>query len=454
RIRFGLPQLAPRATPAQLRQPVPFSTASLTVFDPSTRSPKTNQWGLSVQREIGRGFVAEVNYIGRRAVGLYGAYDANQVNVFARDPRFNESYLEAFNTLRANSTATSPLINALLTGNPATNAGSAQFRTLFTTALAQGSIAATAISLSQRTVNGRRVVADNGFPFFFQPFPQFTGALNVIDTNDYSTYHGLETQITRRTGRGLLLQASYTFAKSLDTRSFDPAFTIAGRTTSGTNASPAAANTPLDNRDRSLNYARSDFDRRHALQGYVVYDLPFGRGKRFLGDAPGVVNQLVGGWELASSFILQSGRPFTVYSRIFSVSNAVLSPASCNGCTPDMAGLVQETGGTYFIFSAEERARFFDPAPGQLGNTGRNAFTGPRYFNMDLAVRKRFYFGEVRNLEFRADISNLTNTPSFDHPLASTSSIASGTFGRIRPTSSGEISSSSRRIQLGLKFNF
>ncbi|HZG53675.1 MAG TPA: TonB-dependent receptor [Pyrinomonadaceae bacterium] len=450
RVRFGLPQLAPTATPAQLRQPIPFSTASLTVFDPSTRTPKTNQWGLSVQRQIGHGFVTEVNYIGRRGVGLFGAYDANQVNVFTRDPRFSESFLEAFNALRASSTATSPLINALLTGNAANNAGSTQFRSLFSTELTQGSIASTALSLSQRISGGQRTIVANGFSStFFQPFPQFTGALNVIDSNDYSTYHALETQITRRVRRGLLLQASYTFAKSLDTRSFDPAFTIAGRTTSNTNASPAAANTPLDNRDRSLNYARSDFDRRHALQGYVVYDLPIGRGKRFFGDAPGVVNQIVGGWEFANSFILQSGRPFTVYSRAFTVSNAVLSPANCDGCTPNMAGLVQDVG-TNYIFSADERARFSDPAPGQLGNTGRNFFTGPKFFNLDMSLRKRFFVGEERNLEFRADINNLTNTPSFEFPTSSTSSIASSTFGRIRDS----VNSNSRRIQLGIKFNF
>jgi hypothetical protein len=451
RVRFGLPVIAPPATPGQLRQPVPFSTASLTVFDPSTRFPKTNQWGLSVQRDIGHGFVVEANYVGRRAVGLFGAYDVNQANIFARDPRFGESFLDAFNTLRASSTATSPLINALLTGSPTNNAGTTQFRTLFASELTQGSVASAAFSLSQRTnASGQRVITTNGFsPFFFQPYPQFTGALNVIDSNDYSTYHGMELQLSRRVGRGLLMQMSYTWAKSLDTRSFDPAFSVAVRTTSATNASPSAQNTPFDIRDRSLNYGRSDFDRRHALQGYVVYDLPFGRNKRFLSDAPSVVNQIVGGWEIANLIIWQSGRPFTVYSGAFTVSNVVLSPANCDRCTPDMSGVVQDAG-TTFIFSADERARFSTPAPGQLGNTGRNFFTGPQFFNVDMTLRKRFYFGEVRNLEFRADINNLTNTPSFEFPISSTSGIASNTFGRIRDS----VNSNSRRIQLGLKFHF
>jgi hypothetical protein len=257
------------------------------------------------------------------------------------------------------------------------------------------------------------------------------------------------------------MQLSYTLAKSLDTRSFDPAFTVAARTTSGTNASPSAQNTPFDIRDRSLNYGRSDFDRRHALQGYVVYDLPFGRSQRFLSDAPGFVNQIVGGWEIANALIWQSGRAFTVYSGAFTVSNVVLSTANCNNCTANMGGVVQDAG-TNFVFTPEQRAQFSTPAPGEQGNTPRNFFTGPPFFNLDMTVRKKFRLTETKNLEFRADINNLTNTPSFEFPISSTSGIGiqspgftgsasiNPTFGRIRDS----VNSNSRRIQLGLKFNF
>ncbi|HWT01094.1 MAG TPA: carboxypeptidase regulatory-like domain-containing protein [Pyrinomonadaceae bacterium] len=466
RLRFGLPTLQPAATPELLRQPVPFSINSLTVFDPSVRSPKTNQWSVSFQREVGRGFVLEANYIGRKGVGLFGAYDVNQVDVFARDTRFsNETFVEAFNTVRAGNN--SALINALMTGSAANNAGTAQFRTTFGSELNQGSVASAAFLLGQRLSAGQRLIVANGFsPFFFQPYPQFSGTqanggLIVVDSNDFSTYHGLELQLSRRVGRGLLLQLAYTLSKSMDTRSFDPTFSTAVRTTSATNASPSAQNTPLDLRDRRLNYARSDFDRRHALQGYLVYDLPFGRGRKFFGGASGLVNHLVGGWEIANSLVWQSGRPFTVYGGAFTVSNWVLAPANCDGCTPGMGDVV-ENAGTTFIFTPEQIARFSTPAPGEIGNTGRNFFTGPRFFNLDMTLRKKFYFGETRNLEFRADISNLTNTPSFDFPVAATSGIGTqspgftgtpavnGAFGRIRDT----VVSNSRRIQLGIKFNF
>ena len=105
RLRDGLPTVSPPAgaTPITLRQPTAFGvgTSSITPTDPDMRTPKTNQWGLSIQRDIGLNTVFELNYIGRRGVGLYGGYDANQVNVFAGDPRFNQTFLEAFTTLRA-----------------------------------------------------------------------------------------------------------------------------------------------------------------------------------------------------------------------------------------------------------------------------------------------------------------------------------------------------------------
>jgi len=296
------------------------------------------------------------------------------------------------------------------------------------------------------------MITTNGFsPSFFQPFSQFTGAVNVLDSNDYSRYRAFEIQVTRRASRGLLMQGSYTLSKSQDTRSFDPAFTVVSRSASLTSASPSSVNTPFDIRDRSLNYALSDFDRKHAIQGYAVYELPFGRHRRFLHDTPGLVNQIVGGWEIADAFAWESGRPFPVFSGAFTVSNAVQSAANCTGCSPEMGHVVLDpVAGTTYIFTAQQRALFTTPAPGQQGNTGRNFFRGPAIFVMGMTLRKRFYFGEHRNLEFRADVSNLTNTVAFDFPISSTSFITSNTFGRIRDS----VISSSRKIQLGVKFNF
>ncbi|HXG67533.1 MAG TPA: TonB-dependent receptor, partial [Blastocatellia bacterium] len=84
RISDGLPALAPPpgVTPEQFRQSAPFSNADIHVFDSSWRTPKTHQWGVSFQREIGFNSVFQVNYIGNRGVGLFGGYDVNQVDIF------------------------------------------------------------------------------------------------------------------------------------------------------------------------------------------------------------------------------------------------------------------------------------------------------------------------------------------------------------------------------------
>ena len=174
----------------------------------------------------------------------------------------------------------------------------------------------------------------NGFtPFFFQPYPQFTGAVNVIDNDDRSRYNALEIQVKRRSSKGLAFQASYTLAKSEDTRSFDPAFTLITRGGTG----QSAANTPFDINNRELNYARSDFDRRHALQGYVLYELPIGKGNGLGTDWGRTVDFLLGGLNVAGVMRRYSGQSVHGLLRSGTLSQVVFTPASCDNCSPDSA---------------------------------------------------------------------------------------------------------------------
>jgi hypothetical protein len=103
--------------------------------------------------------------------------------------------------------------------------------------------------------------------------------------------------------------------------------------------------------------------------------------------------------------------------------------------------------GTYYYFDAQQRGLFSIPAPGRLGNTGRNFFTGPSLFNLDLTIGKQFRVTERQNLQFRLEIQNATNTPSFGFPTAV---VTSTVFGRVRDS----VVSSSRKMQLALKYNF
>ena len=490
-LRNGLPALNPNTTtPLAFRTPPPYSLSSLTVVDRDLTYPRTHQYGVSFQREVGWNSVIEINYIGRQGRKLFGGYDANQVDIT------NNGFLAAFQQLQNPATRASVitdpnfLINRLFlndsrlqnvtvggvtrvetgsefllrqTGSLTTNATLGNVRlangSIATNIVDAGSVAQAAFLVTQgtRTVNGVLTPnftlnrdAQNQFfsPFFFQPYPQYVGGVNVIENNDRSRYNALEVQFSRRFNRGVGFQVSYTLAKSEDTRSYDPAFAVANR-----GFVQSAANTPFDLRNRDYNYAPSDFDRRHSLQGYFVTELPFGRGKRFFRDANGLVDRLVGGFEVAGILTYTSGRPFTVYSGINSVSQVVQSPVSCNGCTRDMGSIILE-GGRNFIFTQEQRNMFFAPAAGELGNTGRNFFIGPKYFQLDLTLAKRIRFDESRNLELRLEAQNATNTPSFALPTGTPTDvnlvISSSNFGFV----GGNVNSSSRKVQLSAKFNF
>ena len=102
--------------------------------------------------------------------------------------------------------------------------------------------------------------------------------MRVIDSNDFSTYHGLEVQIMSRMTNGVEAQFSWTLGRSRWTRDR----TIRRSTLYGTGTAQSATSHPFDPGNRRINYARSDFDRRHVLNSYWIWELPFGRNRRLV----------------------------------------------------------------------------------------------------------------------------------------------------------------------------
>ncbi|MBA2354641.1 MAG: carboxypeptidase regulatory-like domain-containing protein [Acidobacteria bacterium] len=434
----GQPSLQPTATPDAFLAPAPVGNASIRVMDTTFESPLTHGWSVGYQREVWSRTVLEANYVGRRASGLFGAYDANQVDI-----RGN-GFLDAFNTVR--NGGQSALINQLMapdTRRGANETGSDAMRRLFPSELTLNSVAAVAANLATRVQGGRQLTTLAGLsPYFFSAYPQFLGGMIVVDSNDWSRYHGLELTLQRRFGGGFGYLLGYTLSKSNDTRSYDPAFTVVS-----TGAAQSASSTPFDINNRSLNYAPSDFDRRHVLQASVVSELPIGHGRRWGANLPRVLDAIVGGWEAATIVVWQAGRPLTVYAGANTLSNVVQTPANCEACSGTLGEVFDDVTGVKFFFDDAARARFSGPAAGEFSNVGRNYFVGPPGFNVDLAVSKRFRVVGTHAIDVRADVTNLTNTPTFGFP---TTTLTAATFGRIR----NSVASLSRKVQVGLRYSF
>jgi hypothetical protein len=250
-------------------------------------------------------------------------------------------------------------------------------------------------------------------------------------------------QILRRLTKGLEAQFSWTWSKSLDTRSYDPSLTIYG-----TGTAQSSTSHPFDITNRKLNYARSDFDRRHILNSYWLWELPFGRGRRYGATTNRVVDGVLGGWQVAGFLRYQTGRPFTVFSGANSLSSVFQSTVQCNGCSPDEGRVFTNAAGFVQFFDPATQAKFSVTPAGEIGNTGRNFFNLAPTFNMDASLSKRFYLFENTHLELRADATNVTNTPLWDVPTAVRTSASLGAFtGPLEATGA-------RKIQLAAKFTF
>ena len=134
-----------------------------------------------------------------------------------------------------------------------------------------------------------------------KPFPNFVTYIDS-DWSGRSNYNALNTKLEHR-GAGAILTFAYTWAKSTDSKS-----AAAGIGASGFNGWQGF----LDNHDPERDYGLSDFDVDHRLVGSFVYNLPFGSGEKFAGDATGVKNAVIGGWQVNGIYTWQRGFPLTI----------------------------------------------------------------------------------------------------------------------------------------------
>ena len=242
-------------------------------------------------------------------------------------------------------------------------------------------------------------------------------AATSIWTRFSTSYNGLQIKFDRRYTNGLAITTAYTFSKAIDYATDNGGLGI--------------------HVNFRMNRGRSGQDRTHMYVQSFVWDLPVGKGKRWLSSGP--ASWILGGWQFNGVLAGVSGTPIT-----FSYSTATLN-APGNSQRANITGPITVLGNIGPGVKWFDTTPFSIPAPATFGNAGRNTFSGPGYINLDMSVVKRFQFTERWKAELRAEAFNLPNNPHFNNP---TSGLDSTQFGEVRGAF-GE-----RQVQLGLKILF
>ncbi len=265
-------------------------------------------------------------------------------------------------------------------------------------------------------------------------FPRFGRAVstNLVTAVGDTNYHSLQTTLRKRFSAGLQTNFAYTWSK-----------TIGICCNTDNNGGPAVSALAFMDRNRAV----MPFDRTHNFQVTAMYELPFGKGKRF-GAGSSAANALLGGWQLNTAISLMSGLPFNVTAD----GATLLMPGSQQ--QPDLVGDPAKLGGIGRGNPFFDRAAFREVPRGapRFGNLGINALRGPGFFNSDLGLFRQFRFSERFNMQFRAEMFNWTNTPKFSNPQGS---INSADFMFITSTfNNGREPNGDRIMRLGLRLSF
>jgi len=249
-----------------------------------------------------------------------------------------------------------------------------------------------------------------------RPFPQFTSMIPLYSSGASSNYHALQISFSKRLSRGLMLDGNYTWAKNID---------------EGLNHQ--------DSYNIRTSRALADIDIAHRFVISYLYELPFGRGRRFGSDAPGILNAIIGNWQFNGITTFQSGTPLSISANNTAGLFNPLTRPNTNGNNPKLDGPVHERLDKYFDTSV-----YSQPAPFTFGNAGaRINIRNDGIRSFDLSLFKEFAPIERLKVQFRVEALNAFNTPRFGSP---NTSVTSNTFGQITSQANAP-----RQLQFGLK---
>jgi hypothetical protein len=259
-----------------------------------------------------------------------------------------------------------------------------------------------------------------------RPYPGY-GVISSWEPRGISNYNGLQLSAEKHYAAGMSFLAAYTWSKSLDEGA-------------GGNSSTGESRINIqDPRNLRVNYGPSNFDYRQRFTLSMLYELPFGRGRRFSANPTGFIGALTGGWQLTSIVTAQSGAPFslTLANPTGNTGTFTRPDRICDGSLPhDKRNITR-----WFDTSC-----FVNPPIFTFGNTGRNVLTGPVLSTWDLGIGKDFHLAETAGLQFRSEFFNILNHANFGLPNAGIGSPAAGTIATLITTA--------RQVQFALRLHW
>jgi hypothetical protein len=433
--------------------------SSLASVKPELRTPYVQNWTLGFQRELATNLVVEARYVGNKSTHLWRTYSLSETNIFENG--FLQEFINAQRNLAISQTAgvTSfqnrglpgqtplPIFEAAFGARgsqPALAAGSSWTSATFINHLQRGTAGGMAEALvagsaaqtylCRMTGTNFSPCADAGFnapgPYpmnFFRHNP-FANGTNLLDDNQWGTYHGLQLEARRSFSSGLTVNANYVWSKTLGDYFDVP------------DSDNSSNYTTL--RNRNLDKRPSPFDLRHAFTMYWSYDLPFGQGRRFGGGANGLVNRIISGWTLGGVHRWNSGRAYMLTGGR-TTFNQRDSGVILNGLT---VGELQNKM-RQFSTGPNRNAYHVDPSliaadgranpqylqvpstPGQLGQY--IVLHGNALVSNDLSITKVVPITERLKFTLQTEATNILNHPVLNiGGTGGTISIDSTTFGQ------------------------
>lgn len=456
-------------------------------WDPNLRMGYTQSWSFGIQRELTKDTALEVRYVGNHGTKLWRQLNLNEVNIFENG--FLSEFKIAQENLRlarvANPSSNNFGLQTGVAGTRAIPVIAAGLNTTndatFATTIQRGLAGSLANTISSNNTAMNRLINGGLVPFttlpdgtkvsnFFYLNPVAGSAGSYLVTNGgHSTYNSLQVELRRRLSKGLLMDGSYTFAKSL-TNMF-------------------ASSSSVLSQPRSLRFPEYDkglspWDLRHAFKINGIYELPFGKGRHFLSGVRGPIGKVLEGWQIGGVARIQSGTSTLITSGRATLNTQDSGFILRNITRQQLQDLVKirkadnriiywlpqtlidntlaafETGGKT-LADLKTNEPYLAPAnvPGEFGE--RLFLQGPWQQRIDFNVLKRTRVFEKYTVDFRAQFLNAFNLPNFF--ISSLADAASqgiaATFGQTRTafrdiTVSGTNDPGGRLIEFQLRVSF